>query len=400
MTGIPRKPPIRILPLLALGLLLLVACEGPPEAEDGPAAGPEIRHTTDGALEVTGLPAATLERLRRQPPSAEEWREIFPVRTADGESDGEASESDDRPPVLGSYAVVDDSVHFTPRFPLVPGQPYRARWEDPEEDSATTSVLVLLPEPDLEPSTVVTDVHPAVPEVPENLLKLYLHFSAPMSRGGAFDHLHLLDGEGEEVEAPFVVPHTELWSPDATRLTLIFDPGRIKRGVLPHDTVGPPLQAGGTYTLVVDAGMEDARGAPLAEVFRHTFRVTEADRARPRTEDWRLTAPGSGRDSLELRFPEPLDHALLQHMVWVEGPDGEPVAGEVEVPAGSRLWRFRPAEPWRPGPHAVVVDRDLEDLAGNTLERLFDVEMESSEPAGGERTRDEPETERLEFTVP
>lgn len=289
--------------------------------------------------------------------------------------------------MLGSYRVTDDGVRFTPRFPLVPGQPYHVRWTLGRAVAATLA----LPALDLEPSTVVTAIYPSAPEVPENLLKIYLHFSAPMSRGDAFRHVHLLDAGGREVAAPFVAPNAELWSPDSTRLTLFFDPGRLKRGVLPHETVGPPLRAGGTYTLVVDDELEDARGAPLREAFRHTFRVLQADRAQPKAEDWGLLPPAGGDGALELAFPESLDQALLQHMLTVENPQGERLAGEVEVIEDERGWRFRPPEPWRKGRYAVVVDTALEDLAGNSLRRLFDIETLEHEP---------PETERGVVRLP
>ena len=51
--------------------------------------------------------------------------------------------------------------------------------------------------------TIVSDVYPTG-DVPENLLKLYLHFSAPMRRTGVYEHIHLTDKHGERIEAPFV----------------------------------------------------------------------------------------------------------------------------------------------------------------------------------------------------
>jgi hypothetical protein len=380
-------------------ILLLTGCAGPPVAGAGSETGPHIRLAEDGVVEITGLPDDTLARLRDSPPTPEEWRRIFPVFTGEIGPDPTTSPGD-RPPMFGTWTIErgieGDTVRFTPRFPLVPGQPYHARWAFPpgEPVSEAISETLALPAREVAPSTVVAAIHPDTAEVPENLLKLYLHFSAPMSRGDAFRHVHLLDPEGEEVEAPFVAPQAELWSPDSTRLTLFFDPGRLKRGVGPHDTVGPPLRAGGTYTLVVDCELEDARGAPLREPFHHSFRVTAADRTQPRIEDWRLEAPNRDRDPLELRFPESLDHALLHHLLRVEGASGEPVAGQVEVMPGARGWRFRPREPWQAGTYAVVVDTALEDLAGNSLRRLFDVETLEHEPPVTRRG-----VERLAFEV-
>jgi len=63
-----------------------------------------------------------------------------------------------------------------------------------------------------------------------------------MSRGFADDHVQLLDDTGAAVESPFLAL-AELWNPAATHLTLLIDPGRIKRGLVPHEHLGPVLEA-------------------------------------------------------------------------------------------------------------------------------------------------------------
>jgi len=43
------------------------------------------------------------------------------------------------------------------------------------------------------------------------------------------------------------------------------------------------------------------------------------------------------------------------------------------VGAHEMRWAFAPREPWSRLPHALHVDTELEDLAGNNLRKLFDV---------------------------
>ena len=61
---------------------------------------------------------------------------------------------------------------------------------------------------------------------------------------------------------PFLELDEELWSPDGTRFTLIFDPGRIKRGLKPREEVGPVLEAGKSYSLVIDRRLARRIGKP------------------------------------------------------------------------------------------------------------------------------------------
>jgi hypothetical protein len=60
-------------------------------------------------------------------------------------------------------------------------------------------------------------------------------------------------------------------------------------------------------------------------------------------------------------------------MITVHGTNGESVAGEIRVTGREREWQFTPRGTWAADSHYVEVDSDLEDLAGNSLRKLFDV---------------------------
>ena len=109
----------------------------------------------------------------------------------------------------------------------------------------------------------MTQVYPSADVLPENLLKFYVHFSAPMGSGRSYEHIHLLDEANRPVDLPFLELAEELWSADLLRLTLLIDPGRIKREVKPLEDVGPALVAGRRYTLVISSGLRDAQGHRL-----------------------------------------------------------------------------------------------------------------------------------------
>ena len=68
-------------------------------------------------------------------------------------------------------------------------------------------------------TTLVTAVYPSAQVLPENLLRFYIHFSAPMSRGEAYRHVRLLDAAGKAVDLPFLELDQELWDPDGKRFT-------------------------------------------------------------------------------------------------------------------------------------------------------------------------------------
>src|SRR5262249_51585849 len=159
------------------------------------------------------------------------------------------------PPVLGAYRVEGAVVRFEPRFPLVPGGAYRAVLDPSQvpgrKDGKPVEVKLSLPKPAPKPPTVVTTVYPTADRLPENALRFYLQFSAPMRHGDIYRFITLLDAGGKPVESPFLEIDQELWDPEGKRLTLFIDPGRIKRGLKPREDLGPVLEEGKRYTLVI-----------------------------------------------------------------------------------------------------------------------------------------------------
>ncbi|MBI3207821.1 MAG: hypothetical protein HYZ37_02845 [Candidatus Solibacter usitatus] len=277
------------------------------------------------------------------------------------------------PALAGTYETSGDVLYFRPRFPLQPGLSYRASYQPPA--GAPVEALFTIPKISLTPSARVTGINPTKSVLPANLLKLYLHFSAPMSRGEAWRRIHLVDDAGKEVSLPFLEIEEELWDREGRRLTVLFDPGRIKRGLVPHNEAGPALIPGRHYEIVVDAAWPDASGTPMMSEHRKKFLVADADRTPPRIEEWRVDAPAAGgRAPLQLGFPESLDAALLQRLISVVDPSGAVVGGDAAVAKEETQWLFTPDQPWKAGSYKLRIGMTIEDLAGNRIDRAFDVD--------------------------
>lgn len=270
----------------------------------------------------------------------------------------------DLPPIAGSSSRDGGVLTFRPRYPLAAGVRYRAVVR-PENVEAFFEVARA------EATTRVEHIYPSVGVLPSNQLKLYIVFSAPMARGQAWRRIRLLDERGKPVELPFLELEQELWDHDFRRLTVLFDPGRIKRGLVPTEEVGPPIEQGKRYTLVVDREWMDAREAPLMEVARKEFRVTAPDRVPPDPRHWHITAPRAGTwDAVVVDFGEPMDFALAERLMRLPGVEGKSTLENEET-----QWRFVPRAAWRAGRYRLEVDRAIEDLAGNRVGRPFDVDL-------------------------
>jgi hypothetical protein len=285
-------------------------------------------------------------------------------------------------PMAGSYRLEGGVLIFRPAFPLQPGVTYKAQYRYGGETAAASHTI---PKVVLAPSAEVERVFPTKDVLPQNQLKMYVHFTAPMSRGGAYQRIHIIDdASGVEVRYPFLRLAEELWDSEQKRLTVLFDPGRIKRGLVSQEELGMAIQPGRKYRLVIDQDWRDANSVPMKAGFTRTFSVGPEDRTALDPKDWRVTAPQPGTSSaLTLDFPEALDQALLSRVLTVKDAAGNFVDGKVAVEREETRWSFTPSAAWRPGAYEIGVPGILEDLAGNKVYTPFDVDTQAMPNAPG-----------------
>jgi hypothetical protein len=366
-------------------LFFFVACGNSSSAVDGGSRSPARiilnTETPRPTIDVVDVPADTLRALAPTE-SREAWVAILKVAVGDGQT-----------PMVGQYAIDAGRVRFTPMFPLDPGRQYHVTFTPP--GAAPVTAKVGLPAPDMTPKTIVAEVYPTAGVVPENQLRFYIHFSAPMGSRGGLDFIHLLDDAGKEVKDPFLPLDAEFWNDDRTRYTVFFDPGRQKRGIAPIADMGRSLTAGKSYTLVIDAEWRDGNGLPLKQIYRRAFKAGPPDEKPLDPTTWKIAAPAAGTNApLTIAFPEPLDHGLLLRALGVLSPAGKPLEGEVTVGTNELTWSFAPAEPWQAGAYNVVAFAMLEDLAGNRIGRAFEVDRFDRADKSGE-----PEKTLIPFAV-
>jgi len=351
---------------LATTIAGAAACGGP----SGPSA-PAVALTSPSGggsayINVTGLSGPVLDTLAGQSP--EQLSRVLRVAV-----------DADAPPMLGTHTVVDGALRFTPSFPFDAGRQYEVRFDAaglPAWDGGPAAIVatVGLPAVATTPSTLVSQIYPSGDTVPANMLRMYIEFSAPMGRKSGVEYIALLDHDGKEIPGAVLPLDYEFWSPDHTRFTVFFDPGRVKKGILPNQQMGRPLESGRTVTLVIDAAWRDAQGLPLKQGHRRQFTVSAADEQPLDTAAWRVAAPvPGGRTPVVVTFPEPLDRGLLMRALGVRA-DGVAVEGEVAIEQHETRWTFTPKSPWRAGAYQLVAQDILEDLAGNQIGRAFEVD--------------------------
>lgn len=274
------------------------------------------------------------------------------------------------PPMAGQLVRDGGDLCFVPRFPFVAGTAYAV-----SVGGADAAVLVW-PEPALAATTEVLGIWPTAAEVPRNLLRMYVLFSAPMSEGYAAAQVRVVDDVGQPLAGALLPAEHELWDAARRRLTVLLDPARIKRGLSAHRQAGYPLQSGKPFRLVVGDGFRDAAGVRLRAEAQRRYLVGADQRGHVDPGAWTVTVPAAGTSgALAVAFDRPLDHGLLRRCLRVTGPAGQLIDGVPETGPQERSWRLLPREQWAPGTYQLLVDPVLEDLAGNSVSRVFDRDL-------------------------
>ena len=210
-------------------------------------------------------------------------------------------------------------------------------------------------------------ISPEAKVLPANILRFYIHFPSPGEAHFDRDQLWLLNEEVQVVRDPFLVLSQELWSPDGRRLTVLMEPGRIKRGLGADPTHDPALVVGRTYNLVITA---------LGQTARHTFRVSDPVLEAVDETQWRLASPPAGSlDPAVMYFDRVMDAALCEDEIVVLTASGEVVQTSVSLAPDGTTAQIIPSHTWRAGEHRLVISERLEDVCGNRLGEALDHDL-------------------------
>ena len=271
--------------------------------------------------------------------------------------------------MLGKIIDTDTSYIFKPTIPFTKGLKYNVYIRG----DLVKSIIIKKDEVNLEKVSV--NIYPSKDTLPENLLKMYFEFSKPMKEvNNSLDYITVRNLTKDSVVDVFLKLSPELWNKNHSRLTLWLDPGRVKTDLIPNKILGLPLQAGNKYRIEINNEWEGVNGGVIDSYIKE-FYVFNRDDKSPNIKEWSHIEPKQNtRDTLKIDFNESLDAVLSKENIFIIDEDENRVEGQVSLTSNESLFNFVPKTSWKKGVYRIDVDPKLEDLAGNNLTRLFDVD--------------------------
>ena len=224
--------------------------------------------------------------------------------------------------MAGAYTV-DGSLRFWPSFPLDAGRDYEFVSTLRESRAPASSTLGNFRH-DLDSgyrSIAVDRVSPSI-QAAISFQRILAHvrplFRSRWASRAAGSTSRSSTTRGRDVPDVVVPLDTDLWNAERTRYTVILDPGRVKREILPNRADGArhstadrsharrPGLAGRTRSA---ADQRSSAGGFSSDRPRSTRSAPRSGRSLP-------PAVGS-RDPVTVTFPKPLDFGLLQRSLSV-----------------------------------------------------------------------------------
>ena len=273
------------------------------------------------------------------------------------------------PKIDGELVQLDNGEFaFMPLFPLNKSTKYLLSLTD--ENNEFQQVFSL-PETHQE-KPIDIKIYPTSDSLPENLLRLYIHFSQPMKTIGNLEKIKLIDENGDEVQGAIFNNVYELWNDAQKQLTIILDPARVKTGLQANESLGPALQSGKSFKLVV-ANMENIHGQKMLQAYIKQFFVINQDTIAPNIDQWVLKLPTiKSRSPLWIQFPGMIDQSSLYSRIKVMDVNEQVISGQIEIADNETEWRFIPSNDWNSGNYTLLINARLEDPSGNNLNGRFD----------------------------
>jgi hypothetical protein len=105
----------------------------------------------------------------------------------------------------------------------------------------------------------------------------------------------------------------------------------------------------------------------------------DSDHRQPQIDEWKMEFPKIGSlDPLIIRFGESLENAIAMRGMQLYF-QGAAMEGEFSLREQESECAFQPVNAWRIGVFELRVSSTMEDLAGNSLRKPFEIEMTDGE---------------------
>ena len=282
-------------------------------------------------------------------------------------------------PIPGTFYMDQESVRFEPLFPFLKDTLYSLIVYKDTEDNLNKPFesynIQSLPN-NLEPACEIVSIYPTANQIPVNQLKFYLHFSGPMTEGNSAQSITLQRTDTGEHLSNVFLHEPELWDHEHKRLTILLDPARIKRGLQGNVQSGYPLVQDTAIMFTINESFLDAHGTRLKSSRETTYKIGPPERRLVEIKNWRYHYPNThSLEPITVEFDRPLDHSLIQRCICIKDDSGNEVNGASQTGFEERSWQFFPQIPWSIGQYTIIVEDILEDLAGNSIKRVFDREL-------------------------
>ena len=204
------------------------------------------------------------------------------------------------------------------------------------------------------PATVVSQIYPTGDVVPENQLRLYVHFSGADGTKGGLDYVHssMTMARSSWIRFFRSTPNS------GTTITPVTPCSSIRaaeEGHSPERGDGAIVEPGKRYTLVVDANGATERPSPEATFRRRSLSARPMNV--PSTRRRGSAPPPAGT---AIRWSSPFRNARSRPAAARPRRRSrrQSLRGDVRIEDGETRWSFTPPEAWRAGTYQSRRTRD------------------------------------------
>jgi hypothetical protein len=270
--------------------------------------------------------------------------------------------------ILGKLAKNNDTLEFVPIVPFSLNKNYQVY-------QSKRLLFDFSVERELSALELI-EIYPLGNEVPSNFLKFYLKFNQPVGESNPYDKVSILR-DGKEIEEAILPLSPALWNEDYTILTVWIAPGRVKSDLGPNEMLGEVLREGDLVTIEVEP-MRAKSGSMMQTSKLKKLVVLERDNEKPIIDSWAVKEPKlQSEENLQIHINEPMDYlSTLNGLRLYLG--SRPVTGGFEM-IEENLIVFTPDNKWKKGKYQILVGSQVEDLAANSFERLFEKDLTKNE---------------------